>query len=199
MSPSVRKLRQFSRLQLPHAAIPAVILAIGLAALATSRDSDRVNAASLPSNDRAIAHVLNRVAFGPRPGDVDKVRQTGVAAYLEQQLHPERLDDGRLGARLASFKTLTLSSREIAEQYVLPFQQERRRLQQRAAQSGQPADPDLQTDPRMQAPALLPQRAGERASGPPAPDAASQAASVMKSLLVERVRRFISEGGPALG
>ncbi len=47
----------------------------------------------------AVRHVLNRLSFGPRPGDRARVRSLGAdedeaaAAYVEQQLHPEPIDD----------------------------------------------------------------------------------------------------------
>ena len=44
-------------------------------------------------DDKTILHVLNRIGFGARPGDVERVRQIGLAAYIEQQLHPERIAD----------------------------------------------------------------------------------------------------------
>ncbi|NUM54875.1 MAG: DUF1800 domain-containing protein [Candidatus Hydrogenedentes bacterium] len=40
-----------------------------------------------------ITHVLRRVTFGPRPGDHARVAGMGIDAYLEEQLHPERIDD----------------------------------------------------------------------------------------------------------
>ena len=49
------------------------------------------------NDDGAISHVLNRVTFGPRPGDVERVRAMGVARYLDLQLHPERIPEGRIG------------------------------------------------------------------------------------------------------
>src|SRR5262245_12964294 len=61
-------------------------------------------------DDRIIAHVLNRIGFGARPGDVDRVKQVGLATYIDQQLHPEKIADGALSARLSEFSTLGLSS-----------------------------------------------------------------------------------------
>src|SRR6476619_3237806 len=44
--------------------------------------------------DRALAtHVLNRLAFGPLPGDVDRVVAMGVDRWLEQQLRGEQIED----------------------------------------------------------------------------------------------------------
>src|ERR671932_2428299 len=43
--------------------------------------------------DRALLRTLHRAGFGPRPGDVERVREIGLDAYLEEQLHPERLEE----------------------------------------------------------------------------------------------------------
>src|SRR5258708_36893544 len=77
----------------------------------------------VPSNpdDKTILHVLNRIGYGARPGDVERVRQRGLTEYIEQQLHPERIADTGMTARLAGFETLNKSSREIsAEYYIAP-------------------------------------------------------------------------------
>src|SRR6478672_7476767 len=71
-------------------------------------------------DDKTILHVLNRVGFGARPGDVERVRALGLDKYIDQQLHPERIPDAAMAARLAGFTTLSLSSRRIAEDYYLP-------------------------------------------------------------------------------
>jgi uncharacterized protein (DUF1800 family) len=53
------------------------------------------------SRDEAtVTHVLNRLTFGPREGDVDKVRAMGLASWIDQQLHPERIDDSAAAALL---------------------------------------------------------------------------------------------------
>src|SRR5688500_8179247 len=92
-------------------------------------------AAAIPNDDKTIVHVLNRIAFGPRQDDVAKVRAIGVQAYIEQQLHPERIPDTAMSARLAGFTTLDMSSRQIAETYALPAQAARRARQQAAARA----------------------------------------------------------------
>src|SRR5882672_5652371 len=55
---------------------------------------------TVPKDDAAIVHVLNRIGFGPSPGDVEKVRAMGLERYLDQQLHPERVADAAMHARL---------------------------------------------------------------------------------------------------
>src|SRR2546430_1184857 len=79
------------------------------------RPNSSIWAVSLPNDDKTIVHVLNRIGFGPRAGDVQSVRATGVQAYIDQQLHPERIPDGATESRLAGLTTLGLSSREIAQ------------------------------------------------------------------------------------
>src|SRR5882762_8862478 len=58
------------------------------------------------SPDEAILHALNRLAYGPRPGDVERVRQMGLAKWIEEQLNPGSIDDKAIQARLASYPTL---------------------------------------------------------------------------------------------
>ena len=50
--------------------------------------------------DATLSHVLDRLTFGVRPGDLDRVRAMGLPAWIDQQLHPSRLDDGAAEARL---------------------------------------------------------------------------------------------------
>src|SRR5215212_1047880 len=57
-------------------------------------------AAGVPKDTAAIEHALSRLAYGPRPGDVDRVKQIGLPAWIDQQLHPDAIDDSALTARL---------------------------------------------------------------------------------------------------
>ena len=97
---------------------PIVLLA---AAAATPLAADKAKSA-VPRNpdDRTIVHVLNRIGFGARPGDVERVRQMGLQTYIDLQLHPERIPDTAITARLAGFETLGKSSRDLADQYFEP-------------------------------------------------------------------------------
>ena len=100
-----------------------VTLAVAILALSPS-------AATFPKDNFAIVHVLSRTGFGPRPGDLERVRAQGIQRYLDDQLHPERLSDAAMAARLAGLTTIGLSSRQIADQYELP--QIQARLQRKA-------------------------------------------------------------------
>jgi uncharacterized protein (DUF1800 family) len=77
------------------------------------------------SADEAILHALNRLAYGPRPGDVERVRQMGLAKWIEQQLNPSAIDDRAAEARLQQFSTLRLSSAKLLAEYPQPKQQQK--------------------------------------------------------------------------
>jgi uncharacterized protein (DUF1800 family) len=130
-------LREKSRTTLP-------ILLICLSLLSTWVPRSRLTAASgssaVPANadDKTIVHVLNRVGFGAVPGDVERVRRIGLEKYIDRQLRPDTIADQAMNARLAAFDTLTLSSRELAEDYFMPAQMAQRRAKQQAAT--QPSD-----------------------------------------------------------
>jgi uncharacterized protein (DUF1800 family) len=119
-----------------HRVIAAAALATML--LATLDAQEERGAMPRSPDARAIVHVLNRLGFGPAPGDVERVRRMGLAAYIDQQLQPERLADEALAARLAGFETLRLSTRELADRYYIPALMERRRRQQQGAPDQQP-------------------------------------------------------------
>ena len=108
------------------------------ALLGADQQASTVAAAAIPNDDKTIVHVLNRIGFGPRPGDIEKVRATGLQAYIDQQLRPEGIPDGSMEARLAGLVTLGLSSREISEQFAQPVMQARRERQRAAANQAQP-------------------------------------------------------------
>lgn len=91
----------------------------GLFALA-SRDGGPFTAPAREAIDPVI-HVLNRAAFGARPGDYQRIRQlaqtpeAAAAAYLEQQLQPERIDDDEANYAVRRFETLTEPLGELFE------------------------------------------------------------------------------------
>ena len=70
--------------------------------------------------DQQVRHVLNRLAFGARPGDVDRVRSIGVDRWISQQLEPSRLRDTAVERIVRALPTLSLSSRELLERYPPP-------------------------------------------------------------------------------
>ena len=115
--------------------LPAYSLVIVLASTALVPGQS----AAPKSDDATAIHVLNRLGFGPTPTAIERVKRMGVRAYVEEQLHPERIGDAAMTARLAEFKTLTRSTRDLAEDYFVPAMMERREQQRRATQNGGPS------------------------------------------------------------
>jgi uncharacterized protein (DUF1800 family) len=99
------------RLALP---VIALLLTTGL-----SKDS------KLTQNQKAV-HVLTRLAFGPRPGDVDKVVEQGIDVWINQQLHPDCIPDRAVDTRLEAMPTLQMSNGAIMDTYYKPLVQARR-------------------------------------------------------------------------
>src|SRR5688572_29891825 len=113
-----------------------LVLSIALSATVAAAPASKI-----PNDQASIVHALNRIGFGARPGDVDKVRAMGLDRYIEQQLHPERLPDPGMAARLSGLTTLGMSSREIAEKFAIPAMQARREKKQDMAAAGDPPSP----------------------------------------------------------
>src|SRR5260370_32961014 len=86
------------------------------------------------SADEAILHALNRLADGPRPGDVERVRQMGLAKWFEQQLNPNAIDDRAAEARLVHVATLRLTTAELRAGYPPPEQGAKQVIQQEGTQ-----------------------------------------------------------------
>ena len=86
--------------------------------------------AGLPITDlteqQAILHALNRLGYGLRPGDIERVRSMGLSKWIDQQLHPESIDDSAVQARLAEFPTLTMSSGQLMADFPRPQQAAKR-------------------------------------------------------------------------
>ncbi|QQS46063.1 MAG: DUF1800 domain-containing protein [Acidobacteriota bacterium] len=72
------------------------------------------------SEEQKIVHLLDRISFGPRPGDVERVRKLGWEKYLEQQLRPESIEDRLLEEKLKAIESIHLSNSELAKYYPPP-------------------------------------------------------------------------------
>ena len=137
-------------------AVFSVILALLFASAPAVRSAGPGEKGAVPAHpdDKTVVHVLNRIGFGPAPGDVEKVRQIGLEKFIDRQLHPEQIGDDGIAARLAPLETLTKSSRELADSYFVPAQMERRRAQQQAGSQGGDPPPDkremMRTPEQMQ-------------------------------------------------
>ena len=151
----------------------ALFVALGLFAwvqFASGRKKDKTNPAEAQMDDQKRAvHVLNRLTFGPRPGDVQRVMSMSVDKWVDLQLQPEKIDDSALDARLAPFRTLRMDTREIVQNFPPP---EVIRQVMNGKQS-LPSDPTKRAIYQAQIERLeeQEQRKQDAASPPPAPAA----------------------------
>src|SRR5579864_2207640 len=74
------------------------------------------------SESEAILHALNRLTYGPRPGDLEAVRQMGLAKWIDQQLNPDSISDSAMQARLEKYPTLHMSSAKLYSEFPQPQQ-----------------------------------------------------------------------------
>ncbi len=75
----------------------------------------------LISRNQRIAHALDRLTFGPRPGDIEKVRAIGLKKWIDRQLHPETIaENSELGQKLKILDSLSMSSEQMVQNYPTP-------------------------------------------------------------------------------
>src|SRR5947209_4289221 len=73
------------------------------------------------SKDDQILHALDRLTYGPQPGDLEAVKKMGLKKWLDLQLHPERIKENpELEKKLAPLESLRMSQAEVAAAYPPP-------------------------------------------------------------------------------
>jgi len=112
------------------AALLAFLLAIGSPVGASqeaksqkqksAQGASQSDAAKKLTEEQKVAHLLDRVTFGARPGDVERVMKLGWEKYLDEQLRPERISDQVAEQRLKNIESIHLSSAELAKNYPPP-------------------------------------------------------------------------------
>jgi len=75
---------------------------------------------SVVTGDRQILHALSRLTYGPRPGDVERVRALGLSAWIDRQLRPRTIDDSATERALAELTTVRMSIPELLREYPRP-------------------------------------------------------------------------------
>ncbi|MFZ1889563.1 MAG: DUF1800 domain-containing protein [Candidatus Binataceae bacterium] len=85
------------------------------------------DAGDIPEQERPL-HVLNRLAFGPRPGDIERVTRIGPDGYIREQLYPESAVPipESLHDQIAGYRTLHMSPLELFRQFQGPVMEVRR-------------------------------------------------------------------------
>src|SRR6185295_7689782 len=107
--------------------------------------------ASSLGRDQAILHALNRLGYGPRPGDVERVRRMGLAAYIERQLDPSGIPDPATEQALASYPVLAQSAAALYRDYPPRTPQ----VQQRLASGEMSRREIMETYPAARRPAAI--------------------------------------------
>ncbi len=72
------------------------------------------------TEEQRIVHVLNRLGFGARPGDIERVKAMGIETYINQQLAPEKIADNVAEDKVRSLATLSMTTAELYEKYPQP-------------------------------------------------------------------------------
>src|SRR5271170_7084856 len=124
------------------------------------------------SADEAIQHALNRLAYGPRPGDVERIRQMGLGKWIDQQLNPKAIDDSAMEARLNLYPTLTMKTAQLMAEYPNPKQ-----AAKQAEQAKQP--PTQEQMAQKQADEAITSMAREMDSGSSGENGAAQVSGTM--------------------
>jgi uncharacterized protein (DUF1800 family) len=92
-------------------------------------------ASPLSAREKAT-HVLTRLAFGPRPGEIDRVAAMGVDRWIDAQLDPAHIDDAAADRLLAALETLRKSNVELLADHPDPQEVQQRINQLRSTGSG---------------------------------------------------------------
>jgi uncharacterized protein (DUF1800 family) len=129
------------------------------------------------NEDQRILHVLNRLGFGARPGDVARVRAIGLENYINQQLNPSSISDTLADAKVKDLSTLNMTTAELYEKFPQPGQL-LKRLERRgelpselaAARDnrvkGAPAQPKIDDSMEMAANPDSPKKDSDKAAKP---------------------------------
>src|SRR5580698_7132426 len=100
-----------------------LVCAVSLAARTTKKpaSADYSQFQRKLSKDQQVLHALDRLTFGPRPGDVETVKKMGVKKWIDLQLYPERIPENPdLLARLQPLESLRMTESETVRRYPTP-------------------------------------------------------------------------------
>jgi hypothetical protein len=67
--------------------------------------------------DDRVVHALDRLTFGPRPGEIDQVKAMGLEVWINQQLHPANIDDTVMEQRLQQLPAMRLREEELTHKF----------------------------------------------------------------------------------
>jgi uncharacterized protein (DUF1800 family) len=72
------------------------------------------------TEDQKILHVLSRLGFGARPGDVEKVKAIGLQKYIDQQLDATSIADTVADSKVKNLEVFSMSTAEVFAKYPNP-------------------------------------------------------------------------------
>ncbi|HXL81667.1 MAG TPA: DUF1800 domain-containing protein [Pyrinomonadaceae bacterium] len=148
-----------SRLVRPAIAL-FIVATFFCGSLLNAVDAQRTNVPRL-NEDQRMLHVLNRLGFGARPGDIERLKAMGLEQYINQQLSPEKINDEVADAKLKHLSTLNMSTAELYEKFPQPGQL----LRQLERKGDLPAGLAAARDNRAQAQATPPGGTGDAKTG----------------------------------
>jgi len=171
---------------LPRVTLPLLLL---LSTLGLTWGSE---SPETPADRAQVVHVLNRITFGPRPGDVDMVQKMGLHNYIEQQLHPETIDDSAVEQIVAQFEILQMTPAQLANLYADDLQKILKRAKKNAEKelAANPAG----TPPPATAADMAMQSTSPATSAPPA--TAAPPVDKDKSMMAEGQDKMETQTAP---
>ncbi len=105
-----------------------LVALVALTAACAANPRPSVSNSVRPAEERTAIHLLSRTTFGPRAADLDRLHSIGVAAFLDQQLHPERISDEAADQRLRALNALDITARRFFTDYYQPMAAARQEL-----------------------------------------------------------------------
>jgi uncharacterized protein (DUF1800 family) len=116
MTANLTRFRSLAR-EAAQATLIATLCATTAAPEAFAADVPHATHTAPLTHSEKTLHALNRLTFGPRPGDEQTVDKMGLEAWFQRQLHPETIDDSALDKRLDEFPAMKLSITELMERF----------------------------------------------------------------------------------
>src|SRR5207253_9705374 len=107
---------------------------------AAKSDVARSDVRELPA-DKKIIQTLNRLTFGAKPGDILKVRSIGLDNWIDQQLHPDKINDDAMNSFVANYSALNQDQNDLLRQYA-EQQRVRREVSRERADTTKPLTAD---------------------------------------------------------
>jgi uncharacterized protein (DUF1800 family) len=137
--------------------LSVTILSVAFAATAAAQTPTPRKARSAPARvdhrelaaDQQVIHAINRLTFGARPGDIQRVRSMGLDKWIDLQLHPDKIDDTPFDQFAARYDILKQDPNDLFRQYA-DLQQDRRMVRQDKADSAQLSEQDRMVQQQIQ-------------------------------------------------